>query len=84
MHLVKGKTVDLNLSFIIVSNREQCRWLSWLTAVTHSPPRVCLTLLPRCYDVREEKQYLQDLLILLIGMCQLLFKYIHLLINFNS
>ena len=24
---------------------------------------VCLTLLPQCYDVREEKQHLQDLLI---------------------
>ena len=30
---------------------------------------VCLTLLPQCYDVREEKQHLQDLLIKLIGMC---------------
>ena len=24
---------------------------------------VCLTLLPQCYDVREEKQHLQDLII---------------------
>ena len=37
---------------------------------------VCLTLLPQCYDVRKEKQHLQDLIIQLIGMCQLLFKYI--------
>ena len=28
-----------------------------------NPPCVCLMLLPRCYDVCEEKQYLQDLLI---------------------
>ena len=27
---------------------------------SHSPT-VCLTLLSQCYDVREEKQHLQDL-----------------------
>ena len=68
MHLVEGKTVDLNLSFIYIILigyiQPGAMPIAVIADSIHSlTDTVCLTLLPQCYAVREEKQHLQDLII---------------------